>query len=150
MKLKGDDGPGGIRAREENLGWHRAEPMDCMEWHMGRFMGRGREGPGREKHRKAGRRERKCSGGVWAVGAMLASLSSMFQHCRLSSTLIKSSFFCASSFPVQSCLCESGEHSGGSQEEKDKDEESLYPLYFSEKGVRHLVILQLIIFWWWP
>lgn len=107
-----------------------------------------REGPGEEKHRKAGRRERKCSGGVWAVGAMLASLSSMFQHCRLSSTLIKSSFFCASSFPVQSCLCESGEHSGGSKEEKDK--ESLYPLHFSEKGVRHLVILQLIIFWWWP
>lgn len=87
MKLKGDDGPDDIRlrAREENLEMVHSRTYGLYEMAYGMFHGRekGRD-KGRKKHRKAERKERKCSGGVWAVADMLASLSSMFQHCKLS------------------------------------------------------------------
>lgn len=105
-----------------------------LSWHG---KGKGRDW-GRNKHRKTERKERKCSGGVQAVADTLACLSSLCQHCRLSQTLIKSYFFCAMVLPAQSCLGQSGEGFGGSQEEKDK--ESIYPFCFSG---RHLEILQL-------
>lgn len=60
MKFQDDDGPGDIKltAWEENLGWCRAEPMDCVKWHRGCFMGRGKGGTrggtslGRQKEKR--------------------------------------------------------------------------------------------------